>query len=88
MMDAIPIRFEYEGAIFQGKLKKVTGENGSVWYNLYIDEYLYGQLFNSEEKGWIFQSNRGLFEEQQYVDLFLSAIQAWNNWFPFRLLII
>lgn len=78
-MDAIPIKFEYEGTVFYGKFQKMTGDNSSVWYNLFIDEYLYGQLFQSKENGWIFQSNRGLFEEKKYVDLFVAAIQAWRN---------
>jgi hypothetical protein len=78
-MDIIPIQFDHEGKIFQGKFHKMNGDNGTVWYNLYIDEFLYGQLFQSKEKGWIFQSNRGLFEEQKYVDLFVATIQAWRN---------
>ena len=78
-MEIIPIVFEYQGTEFNGKLHKITGEQGAVWYSLFIGEYLYGQLFNSEQKGWVFQSNRGMFEEKQFVDLFVSAIQAWKN---------
>jgi hypothetical protein len=78
-MDVIPIQFEYEGKIFYGKFHKMTADNSSVWYNLYVDEHLYGQLFQSKEKSWIFQSNRGLFEEKKYLDLFVATIQAWRN---------
>ena len=78
-MDVIPITFKYDDTLFTGKFHTIVGEDGAVWYNLFIGNYLYGQLFNTQERGWIFQSNRGMFEEQHYVDLFVSTIKAWKN---------
>lgn len=78
-MDTIAIIFRYENITVKGRFIKTTAEDGTVSYDLYIGNYLYGRLFNTGKKGWIFSSDRGLFEEKQYVDLFVSTIEAWKN---------
>lgn len=76
-MDEIPISFEYKGKQYAAVFRPVSGSATNVLFHLIINKFYHGQLILTENYGWKFTSNDGMFEELS--DFFGDYITAWYN---------
>jgi len=62
-----------------GHLTRVTGSGSSGLYHLMINNYYWGQLWNTEHFGWKFASQTGIFEESYMVEYFAQAVNSYRD---------
>ena len=76
VMKQVPVSFEWEGKIYIGHFKAVSGSGANVWH-LVIDGYYWGQLWLTENYGWQFANSRGTLKD--LTCYFADIVANWNE---------
>jgi len=71
----IPIRFEYQGKVYEGEFSQVSGSGSNSMLRLNIGGFHQGQLWYSEHWGWQWASNKDHFKG--LAEYFGSYVTAW-----------